>query len=135
MAKLKIRYPSLAQPGEVIFGTGSLRVLAELAELPETVIFLSGSGQVRDRVAARFAKRDIALADLRTLEKPPGEPRIDMIRDAASRLRDSPPKRIVAIGGGSVLDWARLAWAESECLLAGAETRSCSGSALGGPSD
>ena len=27
VAKLKIQYPSLAQPREVIFGTGSLRVL------------------------------------------------------------------------------------------------------------
>jgi alcohol dehydrogenase class IV len=119
VAKLKIQYPSLTQPREVIFGTGSLRVLAELDALPETVIFLSGTSKVRDRVAARFAKRDIALADLRTLEKPPGEPQVDMIRDAAARLRDSPTKRIVAIGGGSVLDWARLAWAESEGLLAG----------------
>jgi alcohol dehydrogenase class IV len=119
VAKLKIQYPSLAQPREVICGTGSLRVLAELDALPETVIFLSGTSKVRDRVAARFAKRDIALADLRTLEKPPGEPQVDMIRDAAARLRDSPTKRIVAIGGGSVLDWARLAWAESEGLLAG----------------
>jgi alcohol dehydrogenase class IV len=72
---------------------------------------------VREHLEARLAKAGVELASLRTIEKPPGEPTIDMIRAAAARLADGRCRRLVAIGGGSVLDWARLAWAESEGLL------------------
>jgi alcohol dehydrogenase class IV len=40
-----------------------------------------------------------------------------MIRAGAASLGERGPRRLVAIGRGSVMDWARLAWAESQGLL------------------
>lgn len=113
-------YPSLVQPTTVTFGTGSARVLAELDSLADTVFFVSGSPLVREHLATPFNKAGVEFSALRTVEKPPGEPSLDMIRAGAARLAAGRYRRLVAIGGGSVMDWARLAWAESEGLLDGA---------------
>ena len=117
MAKLRVQYPTFVLPTAATFGTGSIRALAELDSLAETVFFLSASAPVREHVCSRFAKSGVDFAKLRTVEKPQGEPSRDMIREGAARLADAPYQRLVAIGGGSVMDWARLAWAESRGLL------------------
>lgn len=117
MPKLRFQYPVYQQPGRVTFGTGSLRVLAELPDLEHTLFFVSGQSAVQAAVADCMARRDRAWHEQRVLTKPPGEPGWQMVRDGADAIRDAKPQRIVGIGGGSVLDWCRLAWAASIDVL------------------
>jgi alcohol dehydrogenase class IV len=117
MAKLKISYPSFQQPRRVTFGTGSIRMLADLGDLDQSVLFLSGQDAVSEVLGRVLAKRGHDLSQCRQIRKPPGEPDREMIRQGAEFFRQSAPKRLIAVGGGSVLDWARLAWAHAQGLL------------------
>ncbi|NOT27596.1 MAG: iron-containing alcohol dehydrogenase [Acidobacteria bacterium] len=117
MAKLRITYPSLRQPGRVTFGSGSIKTLAEADGLQDTVFFLSSSNGVRTAVDAAFQKRGLSLSELQVCAKPPGEPSLETIEFGANFLAKLAPRRIVGIGGGSVMDWCRLAWAQQQGLL------------------
>ena len=111
MAKRKIAYPVYRQPSQVIFGTGSARTLADPELATAAVFLISGQAGVRDALRRAFAKSDNNFDEWPVLEKPPGEPTRDSIRVGAEWLARHPPDRLVAVGGGSVLDWARLAGA------------------------
>lgn len=113
MAKRPIIFPSFRQPPETTFSTGSLRTIAALDDLESTAFFLSGRLEVREVLAAALAKQGRDVDSLAVLSKPPGEPTFDMVQSAAEFLQERPYKRIVGVGGGSVLDWCRLAWAAS----------------------
>lgn len=117
MAKLKIAYPSLRQPGRVTFGSGSIRTVAEADGLQDTVFFLSSRNEVRAAVDAAFHKRGLSLSTLQVCAKPPGEPSLEMIEFGANFLAQQAPRRIVGVGGGSVMDWCRLAWAHQQGML------------------
>ena len=117
MAKLKIGYPSLRQPARVTFGRGSIKEIAKADALDDTVFFLSARHEVRATVEAAFQKQGVTLDRLRICPKPPGEPSLEMVDIGARFLGDRPPRRIVGIGGGSVMDWCRLAWAQHQGLL------------------
>ncbi len=110
-------YPTYRQPGRVTYGSGSLRVLAESADLAETVLFVSGSRAVQDTLSAYLEKNGVSLGSLSVIVKPEGEPSYEMVRTGAEFLADKRFRRVVGVGGGSVLDWCRLAWAESCGLL------------------
>jgi alcohol dehydrogenase len=116
MAKLNISFPTFRQPSLMTFGTGSLGALAA-EDLGDSLFFLSGREEVLDTLAASLARRGRKLDPERVLRKPPGEPTLEMVEEAARWLDGRPCERLVAIGGGSVLDWCRLAWAESRKLL------------------
>ena len=117
MVKLRMTYPTYRQPGRVTYGIGSLRVLAECTDLTKTALFVSGNRAVQDRLAACLEKSGVSLGSLSVIEKPEGEPSYEMVRTGADFLADRRFRRVVGIGGGSVLDWCRLAWAESCGML------------------
>ncbi len=69
--------------------------------------------------APAWPPRSVALADARIevqrLVKPPGEPTIDVVDEAAGELRRADPQVIAAIGGGSVIDTAKSARLSVQC--------------------
>ena len=117
MGQLKRAFPSYKQPGVVTFGTGSIKALLECEELAETAFFLSGQVQVRQIVTSSLHKYGQTLDARQVITKPAGEPTYAMVQAGAAFLHRRSWQRIVGIGGGSVLDWCRLAWAASQDLL------------------
>lgn len=116
MAKLKISYPVFRHAPAVILGRGSLRSLQDLSD-SDTTFLLSGDESVRRHVGDAVERAGGALSPENCLEKPAGEPTVTAIREAAAFLSGRPNGRLVAIGGGSVLDWARLSWAEARGVI------------------
>ena len=116
MGKLKLTFPHFRHAPAVVCGTGSVSVLGEIDD-GETVFLTSGSEAVNSIVSSALARGGAALTPSNHLCKPDGEPAVDSVCEAAEFLRSKAYRRIVAVGGGSVLDWARLAWAESAGLL------------------
>jgi alcohol dehydrogenase class IV len=80
-------------------------VLGEFDSLAETVCFASDDPRVREHLQLRLTKTRV---ELRKAETPLGEPTTGMVRAAAAHLGDGSCRRLVAIGGGSVMDWARM---------------------------
>jgi alcohol dehydrogenase class IV len=117
LAQRRLTYPIFRQPSNVAFGTGSVRTLAHPEVLDRAVLLLSGDQAVRETLGAAFDNRGIALGDLRVLHKPAGEPTADSVGAAAAWLAENPFETLIAVGGGSVLDWARLALAASRGWL------------------
>lgn len=116
MAKLKLSYPEFRHAPAVVCGSGSLRSLAD--HVDESTVFLtSGSRPVLDLLGEALSRRDVSLTPANHVAKPDGEPTEAAIRLGAELLRGRPAGRIVAVGGGSVLDWARLAWAHAAGVL------------------
>lgn len=103
-------FPTFRQPALVTYGTGSLKSLASSQDWDGTVLFMSGSTAVDGYVRQAWSRNGPSLDGLRVVVKPPGEPSWQSITEAASELRQAMPTRLMAIGGGAVLDWARLSW-------------------------
>lgn len=117
MPKLKRTFPNFEQPGRVTFGAGSLRTLGEYDGLQQTALFVSGQAAIQQRLFAVLGKQGVDVAELHVAIKPSGEPTREMISEGAKFLSTVKPKRIVAIGGGSVMDWSRLAWLDWHGML------------------
>lgn len=115
MAKLKLTYPVFRHAAAVTCGTGSLRVLAEAP--PEAVFLTSGAGPVVAAVQGALAGAGRALGADNHLVKPPGEPVAAAVEAGARFLERHPGAPLVVVGGGSVLDWGRLAAAAAAGLL------------------
>ncbi|CAN5790187.1 iron-containing alcohol dehydrogenase [soil metagenome] len=113
MALRKLTYPSFRQPSQVMFGTGSVRALAQPGVLERAVLLLSGDANVHRTLARAFDNRGMALDSSRILHKTAGEPTAASITAAAAWLSQKPFDTLIAVGGGSVLDWARLSLAAS----------------------
>ena len=105
-------FPTYRHPALVTYGTGSVKSLASSID-QQTVVFMSGSPPVADYLRRAWAKSGPQLDDLTVFTKPVGEPTWRSVQDTATSLTDVQVNRIVAIGGGAVLDWARLVWAAS----------------------
>lgn len=110
MAKLRFRFPTFRQPPAVTHGRGSLRALAEEVPPTEAVFLVSGQEVVESALAEAYAKQGHDWTQARVWRKPAGEPTLDVVAAAAEWLCQTPVRRLVAVGGGSVLDGARLAW-------------------------
>ncbi|MEO1036280.1 MAG: iron-containing alcohol dehydrogenase [Pseudomonadota bacterium] len=116
MAKLTFQHPVFRHAPAVTFGRGSLRSLAR-GHTTDTVYLTSASDSVRAYVSDTLARDSIELTEENWLTKPTGEPTADALRFGAAFLAAHSPRRVVAIGGGSVLDWARLVWAHASGAL------------------
>ncbi|MEM8984374.1 MAG: iron-containing alcohol dehydrogenase [Pseudomonadota bacterium] len=116
MGKLQIRHPVFRQAPRVTFGRGSLRsALAEVAT--DSRFVLSSASAVRSLVDDAAERVGVALSATNCFVKPAGEPSADMVRATAAFLADAPGAPVVAVGGGSVLDLARLGWASAFAKL------------------
>ncbi|HLG45028.1 MAG TPA: iron-containing alcohol dehydrogenase [Reyranella sp.] len=110
--RLSVPLPRLVGPAEVLAGEGALVALRTLPAARVAV------------VATERAARSPALQ--RWLENPgpfevrhltpswSGEPAFDALSGTVGELADYGPDWIVAVGGGSVLDGAKLCWARYE---------------------
>ncbi len=117
MPKLALTFPTFRQAPAVVFGRGSLRSLAA-ADDGATVFLTSSAPSVTGYLSDVLARKDGGLHAGNTFTKPAGEPTEAAIGEAAQFIAKSAPRRIVAVGGGSVLDWARLSWAAAAGLIA-----------------
>jgi alcohol dehydrogenase len=113
MAKRKLAYPTYRQPSQVVFGTGSVRTLADADTLEDTVFLMSRQPSVRVALQTAFDKHGRSLDDLQLVEKPGGEPTEASVGAGAEWLGARSFAHVVAIGGGSTLDWARLSLASA----------------------
>ena len=111
MVKRKLAYPAYRQPAEVVFGTGSVRTIADPETLVDTAFMLSRQDSVAASLQRVFEKQGLALDPRQLLQKPDGEPSDDSVARGAEWLAGRTFGRLVAIGGGSVMDWARLSLA------------------------
>lgn len=117
MAKLKLSYPLFRHAASVTCGSGSLRALAGWDDLPGSLFLTSGRGEITTALAEVLDRAGIQLGPDNHLIKPPGEPTEESVALAGRFISARRPQRIVAMGGGSVLDWARLGWAAGNQLL------------------
>lgn len=115
--KKRLSFPVFRQPRAVTFGSGSRKEIAFCVEPEQTVVFLSGQTTVRDKLATAWGEQSPLLDPKRVCVKPPGEPTRDAVRLGAEFLAGRCPQWIIGIGGGSVMDWCRLAWAEAAGAL------------------
>ncbi len=114
MAKRRMSYPRVKLPAAVIVGRGSVRTVMDDFETERVVFMTSAAPPVVELIGAALGE---SITNRPWLRKPDGEPGVDAVREAAGRLAAERPTVIIAIGGGAVLDWARLAWATSAGVL------------------
>jgi len=111
MAKLKLSYPEYRHAASVTCGSGSLRSLVAVAGDGDCVFLTSASGDVLAALGDALGRAGVELDDENHLCKPPGEPTLESVSKAGAWIAARRPRRLIAVGGGSVLDWARLGWA------------------------
>lgn len=110
-------FPTLRQPALVTYGTGSIKSLGRTGDWDRTVLLLSGSSAVEDYLQQAWKKTGPDPRHVFRLHKPAGEPTWASLQTAAETLAAAAPSRLIAIGGGAVLDWARLAWLAAQGAL------------------
>ncbi len=108
MLRLRLPLPRFVSAGEIFVGRGSLAALKSLEAARATVI-VSPSILANAELAGRIEK-SIGAVDIRLVAAPRGEPSLESLQPVAAALAAQRPDWIVAIGGGSVLDAAKLAW-------------------------
>lgn len=110
--KLRVPLPRAFGPGEIFAAEGALAVLSALPA-SRVAALVSARGR-QDPAVARW------LAGAHAYEVRPiapswqGEPALDGLGGTLAELGDWRPDWIVAIGGGSVIDGAKLCWALHE---------------------
>ncbi len=117
MAKLKLSYPVFRHAPAVTCGAGALRAVGSLADLEQTAFLTSGHAAVHEALGVALMKSKQSWPPLLWHQKPAGEPVAEAVAAAAEFISAARPKRLVIVGGGSVLDWARLACLRSMGLL------------------
>ncbi len=115
--KKRLSFPIFRQPRAVTFGSGARREIAACVDPEQTVIFLSGNPRVQERLVEAWGEHSPLLDPKRICIKPAGEPTRETVRRGADFLTGRCPQWIIGIGGGSVLDWCRLAWAEAAGVI------------------
>ena len=106
MLPLRLPIPRLIGAGEVLHGSGSLSALRMLDGVSVLV--------VASRSVLHHHQKDIERAvnhlKLNVVEYGGGEPTWESLGPLVQACQEADPNWIVAIGGGSVLDAAKLAW-------------------------
>lgn len=109
MLRLRVPLPRLIGPGEVIAGEGAL---AALQSLPATrVALLASDRAASDPVLLRWQELARPYEMCRFKPSWTEEPSLASIRGTLAQIVDFHPDWIVAVGGGSTIDGARLCWA------------------------
>ena len=97
-----IRFPKI-----VYSGLGSLNSLSSI-DL-DTVAIITGPSSYANEIADKV-ERQLENVKFRRFLRSKGEPKEKDIKGLASKLKKFSPKKILAIGGGSTIDIAKLAW-------------------------
>ncbi len=106
--RLRLPLPRFLSAGEVFTGKGSLGALRGL-DAARAAVIVSGSllkvAGMSEKIAA-----SIQAHDVRVWSAPTGEPTLEKLAPLLAELNAFQPDWIVAIGGGSVIDAAKLLW-------------------------
>ncbi len=95
-------------PTKVIFGWKSVeRISTELERLPtQRTLIISGRSAVRNKFVDTVKAQIDGSVEL--FSKVPTEPEVESVLSAFEQLKDFSPTLIIAIGGGSVIDFAKV---------------------------
>jgi alcohol dehydrogenase len=109
-------------PVRIRFGEGVAEELPSIVKSHEAtdvlVMIDAGLEEQNPRAAAAVGALQKAGIAVERFIKPPGEPTIEVVDDAAAALSHAAPGAVLAIGGGSVIDTAKTA---RLCVGAGAD--------------
>lgn len=108
MLRVRLPLPRFLSAGEVFVGAGSLAALRAL-DAVKAVVLVSRSLARNPAVASRLSSAVNAHA-VRVVEAPAGEPDLAKLAPALAEVNAFQPDWIVAVGGGSVIDAAKLLW-------------------------
>lgn len=98
-------------PGKIFFGRGQIEVLGEeIKRYASRVLLVYGEGSIKrngiyDKVTGILKENGIFYAELPGV-KP--NPRIDSVREGIKRCRENDLELVLAVGGGSVIDCAKV---------------------------
>ena len=76
--------------------------------ISRSVFLVSADAAVHEKLRTAFQRHGVDWDALPMLRKPAGEPTRETVSHGSEWLTQQRADRIIAIGGGSVLDWARL---------------------------
>ncbi len=108
MISLKVGIPRFVTSAELFVGKNSLLALSDLSAA-KAVILVSPSIKADGKLMDTILKSINAL-DKCVITTPKGEPNLSKIQPIIAEVAEYAPDWIVAIGGGSVLDTAKLMW-------------------------
>lgn len=108
MLRLRLPVPRFLSAGEVFVGKGSIGALRGLDCVRAAV--LCSRSLFRDPATAQKITAAINCHEVRLVEAPLGEPDMPRLRPAIREISEFQPDWIVAVGGGSVIDAAKLVW-------------------------
>lgn len=95
---------------EVVCEDGSARRLGAVLDQwgVETLLLVTGQSSFRDSGAGRRLEGALATRRITTFSGFAPNPRLEDLEIGASRIRDVRPDAVLAVGGGSVIDMAKL---------------------------
>lgn len=108
MLNVRLPVPRFVSAGELFVGAGSVSALKAL-NASRAALIVSPSLLAQQAAAARL-RESIGAIEVDVLEAPRGEPRLKTVLSTLERIEAFQPDWIVAVGGGSVLDAAKLMW-------------------------
>lgn len=112
--RLSVKYPigRVVYPAEIFTGPGSLSAL-NFINGNKVCLITTKSIEKQDEINEKIIK----IFNRKILKKivlPSNEPNLNQINNFSNELNDFMPDWIVAIGGGSVIDSAKILWAKYE---------------------
>lgn len=108
LLSVRLPIPRFLSAGEVFAGVGAIGVLRTLPAA--RVAVLASRSLLRDPLAGPKLRDSVKAQDVRVIEAPLGEPALDKLASVITEIADFGPDWIVAAGGGSVIDAAKLSW-------------------------
>ncbi len=100
---------TLQQPSRVVFGEGALgRFAEEFRQLGFRKLFLLTAPPIRPLIAATVAELENAGAEVRIYDRITAEPALDEVLEIIDEARSFGADSVAGIGGGSVLDTAKV---------------------------
>jgi len=110
MLQLRLPLPRFVSAGEIFAGSGSLGALRAL-NAAKAIVLASPSVLAKHAVAL---ERSIGAESVTLVEMPRGEPTMANLKPVMAELERFRPDWIIAVGGGSVIDGAKIAWVRYE---------------------
>ena len=97
-------------PTRIHFGKGQISHLSELAESGSNVLLVYGGGSIKksglyDEATAILADAGLHVVELSGIEP---NPRIESVREGARLCKEYAIDMVLAVGGGSVIDAAKV---------------------------
>ncbi len=112
MLKLRVPLPRFFGAGEMFMGAGSTGALRALGAA-RTALLVSPSVAAQPDLMQRL-QRAIGTLELHAITLPSGEPTLAALRPVLAEVARVRPDWIVAVGGGSAIDGAKIVWALHE---------------------